>query len=135
MPKYGLQSAFSEIERLSHEVTGSGNPISMNLSTRYVVKGIGKEQKIDSVILIHHDGNGKIEKVEDKWDGKLPDSTISNVSLDYFCLVQSSQTDIICRPSAASMLSQYQTSLVSQRTRKRTTSAETHRCSVLGYER
>ncbi|GAB7340255.1 hypothetical protein MBLNU457_6718t2 [Dothideomycetes sp. NU457] len=75
---YGLQSAFSEIERLSHEVTSSGNPISMNLSTRYVVKGIGKEQKIDSVILIHHDGNGKIEKVEDKWNGELPDSSISN---------------------------------------------------------
>jgi len=52
----------------------------MNLSTRYVVKGIGKEQKIDSVILIHHDGNGKIEKVEDKWNGELPDSTFSNVS-------------------------------------------------------
>ncbi|THZ50445.1 hypothetical protein D6C90_02577 [Aureobasidium pullulans] len=76
---YGLQSAFSEIERLSHEVTSSGNPISMNMKTRYVVKGIGKEQTISSVVNIFHEG-GKITKVEDKWDGKLPDGAIANVS-------------------------------------------------------
>ncbi|THY25927.1 hypothetical protein D6D01_04738 [Aureobasidium pullulans] len=76
---YGLQSAFSEIERLSHEVTSSGNPISMNMKTRYVVKGIGKEQTISSVVNIFHEG-GKITKVEDKWDGKLPDGVIANVS-------------------------------------------------------
>jgi len=76
---YGLQTAFSEIERLSHEVTSSGNPISMNLKTRYVVKGIGKEQTINSVINIHTTADGKkIAKVEDKWDGNLPDSSISN---------------------------------------------------------
>ncbi|THW93364.1 hypothetical protein D6D15_02504 [Aureobasidium pullulans] len=74
---YGLQSAFSEIERLSHEVTSSGNPISMNMKTRYVVKGIGKEQTISSVVNIFHEG-GKITKVEDKWDGKLPDGAIAN---------------------------------------------------------
>ncbi|THX62736.1 hypothetical protein D6D08_08415 [Aureobasidium pullulans] len=78
---YGLQSAFSEIERLSHEVTSSGNPISMNMKTRYVVKGIGKEQTISSVVNIFHEG-GKITKVEDKWDGKLPDGAIANVSFN-----------------------------------------------------
>jgi len=31
--QYGLQSAFKEIERLGHEVTDAGNPISMNLKT------------------------------------------------------------------------------------------------------
>lgn len=82
--QYGLQSAFSEIERLSHEVTSSGNPISMNLKTRYVVKGIGKEQTISSVINIFHNDQGKITKVEDKWDGKLPESSIVDVS--YFQL-------------------------------------------------
>lgn len=75
---YGLQTAFSEIERLSHEVTSSGNPITMNLSTRYVVKGIGKEQKIDSIIEIHTEGD-KIAKVADKWNGKLPTSSFTQV--------------------------------------------------------
>ncbi|PNS20287.1 hypothetical protein CAC42_5737 [Sphaceloma murrayae] len=77
---YGLQSAFSEIERLSHEVTDSGNPIIMNMKTRYVIKGIGKEQTINSIITIATAADGKITKVEDKWDGKLPDGAISNVS-------------------------------------------------------
>ncbi|KAI9714614.1 MAG: hypothetical protein M1828_001151 [Chrysothrix sp. TS-e1954] len=70
---YGLQTAFSEIERLNHEVTSSGNPISMTMSTRYVVKGVNKEQKIDSVINIFTGSDGKISKVEDKWDGQLPE--------------------------------------------------------------
>ncbi|KAK5160265.1 hypothetical protein LTR16_012353, partial [Cryomyces antarcticus] len=79
--QYGLQSAFSEIERLHHQVTSAGNPISMELKTRYVVKGIGKEQTISSIVNIFVDGQGKIQKVEDKWDGKLPESGIANVSL------------------------------------------------------
>ena len=80
---YGLQAAFSEIERLHHEVISGGNPITMDLRTRYVVKGIGKEQTIDSKINIFYDkATGKITKVEDKWDGKLPDSSIQNVSID-----------------------------------------------------
>ncbi|GAB7363791.1 hypothetical protein MBLNU230_g4358t1 [Neophaeotheca triangularis] len=73
---YGLQAAFSEIERLHHEVTSSGNPIEMDLKTRYVVKGIGKEQTINSKILIHTEGD-KISKVEDKWDGQLPEGQIA----------------------------------------------------------
>jgi hypothetical protein len=76
---YGLKAAFSEIERLHHEVTSSGNPISMDMKTRYVVKGIGKEQIIDSKINIFTEGD-KIVKVEDKWDGKLPDSSFADVS-------------------------------------------------------
>ncbi|KXS93881.1 hypothetical protein AC578_5497 [Pseudocercospora eumusae] len=76
---YGLQAAFSEIERLNHEVTSSGNPIEMDLKTRYVVKGIGKEQVVESKVLIYTEGE-KISMVQDKWDGKLPDSGIANVS-------------------------------------------------------
>ncbi|KAF2433372.1 hypothetical protein EJ08DRAFT_647417 [Tothia fuscella] len=76
---YGLQTAFSEIERLHHEVTSSGNPITMNLKTRYVVKGIGKEQTIESVINIFTNADGsRISKVQDKWDGELPDSGFKN---------------------------------------------------------
>jgi hypothetical protein len=53
----------------------------MDLKTRYVVKGINKEQTITSVINIFTSADGsKIEKVEDKWDGQLPDSAIKDVS-------------------------------------------------------
>lgn len=77
--QYGLQSAFSEIERKSHSVTSSGNPIELDMSTFYKVKGIGKETTINSKINIFVE-DGKISRVEDKWDGKLPDSGIANVS-------------------------------------------------------
>ena len=81
--QYGLQTAFSEIERLHHEVTDAGNPIKMDLKTRYVVKGIGKEQTISSKIQIYLDkSTGKITEVQDKWDGNLPDSSFTNVSID-----------------------------------------------------
>ncbi|TVY31980.1 hypothetical protein LSUB1_G008158 [Lachnellula subtilissima] len=71
---YGLQTAFSEIEQLHHSVTSAGNPISMNLKTRYQIKGLGKEQTIESVIKIQTDDAGKkIVRVEDRWDGKLPE--------------------------------------------------------------
>ena len=53
----------------------------MDLKTRYVIKGLGKEQIISSKIMIGWDETtGKIEKVEDKWDGKLPDSGFADVS-------------------------------------------------------
>jgi len=61
-------------------VKDAGNPILLDLKTRYVVKGIGKEQTIQSLVAIHTDEQGKISKVEDKWDGKLPESGIANVS-------------------------------------------------------
>ncbi|KAF9635521.1 hypothetical protein BFW01_g6416 [Lasiodiplodia theobromae] len=75
---YGLKAAFSEIERLHHEVTSAGNPILMSLKTRYVVKGIQKETTINSVVSIATDSAGTITKVEDRWDGSLPDSSIAN---------------------------------------------------------
>ncbi|CAL8580320.1 hypothetical protein XPA_006048 [Xanthoria parietina] len=76
---YGLQTAFSEIERLHHEVVSGGNPISMDLKTRYVTKGISKEQTIESKINIFYDKDtGKITKVQDKWGGELPDSSFKN---------------------------------------------------------
>lgn len=81
--QYGLQAAFSEIERLHHEVTDGGNPIGIDLKTRYVVKGIKKEQVVNSKVLIYYDKvTNNITKVEDKWDGKLPDSSFTSVSLD-----------------------------------------------------
>ena len=57
--------------------------MAMDLKTRYVVKGIGKEQIIDSKILIFYDKDtNKITKLQDKWDGKLPDSSFKDVSID-----------------------------------------------------
>jgi hypothetical protein len=53
----------------------------MDLKTRYVIKGIGKEQIISSVVTIQTTADGsKIEKLQDKWNGELPDSSITNVS-------------------------------------------------------
>lgn len=83
LTQYGLQAAFSSIERLHHEVTDGGNPIGLDMRTRYVVKGINKEQIIDSKILIYYDKvTGKITHLQDKWDGKLPDSSFQNVSVE-----------------------------------------------------
>lgn len=78
---YGLQQAFSNIERLGGQVTSSGNPIEMDLKTKYTVKGLGSEQTVDSKIKIWTEGEGdnmKIKRVEDRWDDNLPDSTFKN---------------------------------------------------------
>lgn len=70
---YGLRAAFSEIERLHHEVTSAGNPITMDLKTRYKIKGIGKETTIVSKVEIHTNDKGRISMVVDRWNDKLPD--------------------------------------------------------------
>lgn len=78
---YGLQSAFSQIERLSQEVTDAGNPILMDMKTRYVVNGVNVEKVIESKITITIDeATGKIKQVQDKWNGALPEGAIANVS-------------------------------------------------------
>ena len=50
------------------------------MSNKYVVKGIKKEQVMDSIVKIFIGSDGKIEKVEDKWNGKLPEGAFSEVS-------------------------------------------------------
>jgi len=74
---YGLKAAFSDIKRLSCQVTSSGNPIEMDLKTLYKVKGLGTEQTIDSKIKIHYEGE-KITKVEDRWNDQLPEGAFAN---------------------------------------------------------
>jgi hypothetical protein len=89
---YGLAVVFSKIERLSCNVTSGGNPIEMDLKTKYTVKGLGSEQTITSKVLIHTDAaTEKIVKVEDKWDGKLPDGVFVNVSLSLHVVPHSTQ--------------------------------------------
>ncbi|KAH8757160.1 hypothetical protein F5882DRAFT_307297 [Hyaloscypha sp. PMI_1271] len=77
---YGLKAAFSEIEQLHQSVTSSGNPITMDLKTRYKVKGVGSEQTIESVIKIHTTPSGdRITKVEDRWNGNIPEGAFAKV--------------------------------------------------------
>jgi len=71
---------FNPIKIQSHKVISSGNPIELELSNKYVVKGIKKEQVMDSIVKIFIGSDGKIEKVEDKWNGKLPEGAFSEVS-------------------------------------------------------
>jgi hypothetical protein len=79
---YGLKAAFSKIERLHCSVTSAGNPITMDLKTRYKVKGIGSEQVIESVVKIHTDGSGeRITQVEDRWNGNIPEGAFAKVGL------------------------------------------------------
>lgn len=78
---YGLSKAFSNIERLGGQITKDGNPIEMDLKTRYTVAGLGSQQTVDSKIKIWTEGEGdnmKISRVEDRWDDNLPDSTFKN---------------------------------------------------------
>jgi len=75
---YGLKAAFSEIERLSLSVKDAGNPIVLDMKTRYKVKGLGTEKIIESVVKIHTDATReKIVSVEDKWNGDLPEGPIA----------------------------------------------------------
>jgi hypothetical protein len=85
---YGLQKAFSEIDRLNHHVRDAGNPILMDLRTKYVIRGIGKEQMIQSLVAIHLDDQGKIVRVEDKWNGELPEGMVAKVcseNCNFYC--------------------------------------------------
>jgi len=77
---YGLAAAFSEIEQLHHSVTSSGNPLTLDLKTRYKVKGIGSEQLIESVVKIHTTPSGdRITGVEDRWNGNIPEGAFAKV--------------------------------------------------------
>jgi len=76
---YGLQAAFSDIQRLSLSVLSAGNPIELDLKTLYKLKGLGTEQTIASKVKIHYDeSSGKITKVEDRWNDELPDGAFKN---------------------------------------------------------
>ena len=67
-------------ERLHHQVTSAGNPISMDLKTRYKIKGIGSEQTIESKVNIFvRKEDGKIEKVEDRWNDNIPEGPVAKV--------------------------------------------------------
>lgn len=71
---YGLPAVFSNIERLGGQVTSAGNPIEIEMKTKYTVKGLGSEQTIDSKVKIFTEGEGdnmRIRRVEDRWNDDL----------------------------------------------------------------
>lgn len=71
---FGLKAVCNNIERLGHEVTSAGNPIEMDLKTKYVLKG-GMAQTVESKVSIWTEGQGgegKITKVQDAWNGNVP---------------------------------------------------------------
>ena len=78
---YGLAALFQPIRIQSHEVISGGNPLELDLTNKYVLKGLQKEQVMSSHVKIHVDADGKIEKLEDRWNDKLPDGPVSEVSL------------------------------------------------------
>ncbi|KAI1091419.1 hypothetical protein F5B19DRAFT_493492 [Rostrohypoxylon terebratum] len=74
---YGLPALFNPIQIQSHSVTSAGNPIEMELSNKYSLKGVGTTQTINSVVRIEVGQDGKIGRVEDRWNDKLPEGVIS----------------------------------------------------------
>ncbi|RKF82360.1 hypothetical protein GcM3_025032 [Golovinomyces cichoracearum] len=71
---YGLKVFFSEIEQLQSVIISSGNPIIINMKTRYKIKLIGMDQIISSQVKIFMSvSNSKIIRVDDQWCGKIPD--------------------------------------------------------------
>jgi hypothetical protein len=69
-------------QQLHQSVTSAGNPITIDLKTRYKVKGIGSEHIIESVVKIHTNDNGeRITGVEDRWNGNIPEGAFAKVGL------------------------------------------------------
>ncbi|KAI0173011.1 hypothetical protein GGR52DRAFT_572816 [Hypoxylon sp. FL1284] len=77
---YGLPAVFSPIRIQSHRVTSVENPIRLDLTNKYSFKGLNQEQSIRSVVYIYIGQDERIQRVEDRWIGKLPDDTLSEGS-------------------------------------------------------
>jgi len=94
---YGLASLFKPIDLLEHRVVSDKNPIEIEMRTRYTLKAVKKATEIKSVVKIwvgdgtesdlgvkekegvpNAEGDrGKIVRVEDLWNGKLPEGVFS----------------------------------------------------------
>ncbi|KAH6697337.1 hypothetical protein F5X68DRAFT_272304 [Plectosphaerella plurivora] len=74
---YGLPALFNPITIKSHTVTSSGNPIELELSNSYTLKGLGSEQTMNSIVRIDTGPDGKIIKVEDRWNNKIPEGALA----------------------------------------------------------
>ncbi|XXH02141.1 hypothetical protein Hte_008509 [Hypoxylon texense] len=74
---YGLPAVFCPIRIQDHSVTSAGNPIDLRLTNGYGLKGLNKAQTINSVVRIYIGQDQKIQRVEDRWDGGLPNELSS----------------------------------------------------------
>ncbi|KAM0326143.1 hypothetical protein ACHAQA_006737 [Verticillium albo-atrum] len=74
---YGLPALFNPIVLKSHTVISAGNPIEIKLSNSYTVKGIKTEQTMDSIVRIDVGPDGKIVKVEDRWNDNIPEGVVA----------------------------------------------------------
>jgi len=73
---------FRDISLVSHRVVSAANPLEIELQNRYTAKGINKTKEIASLVQVFMDGDGKIERVVDRWDGKgLPEGFVGEVCL------------------------------------------------------
>ncbi|RKF82593.1 hypothetical protein GcC1_013039 [Golovinomyces cichoracearum] len=82
---YGLKIVFSEIEQLQSVIISSGNPIIINMKTRYKIKLIGMDQIISSQVKIFMSvSNSKIIRVDDQWCGKIPNEIFDLPRLSQF---------------------------------------------------
>jgi len=76
---------FRDIHLVSHRVVSAANPLDIELRNRYTAKGINKTKEIASLVQVFVDGDGKIERVVDRWDGKgLPEGFVGEVCLLFF---------------------------------------------------
>ncbi|EXJ93737.1 hypothetical protein A1O1_02130 [Capronia coronata CBS 617.96] len=70
---YGVVATMSDVKQEHAEIVSVGNPIELRLKDRYTIKGLGKEQLIDSHILVYLTPDGeKVTKVVDRWGGEVP---------------------------------------------------------------
>jgi hypothetical protein len=85
---YGRSQAFSEIDCINHQVRDAGNPMLMDLRIKYVVRGVGVEQLVQSLVSVEVDGEGRVSRVEDRWDGELKEGGIGEVSSIFQFLIR-----------------------------------------------
>lgn len=80
---YGVVATMSEVTQEHAEIVSVGNPIELRLKDRYKIKGLGKEQLIDSHVLVYLTADGeKVTKVVDRWGGEVPpDGFFAKVSV------------------------------------------------------
>lgn len=84
---YGLLAVFGRIQLVSHQVVDAGNPMEVEVKNRYTAKVVGNTQEIASRVRITVGGDGKIERVEDGWNGKgLPEGFVGEVIMHLPCL-------------------------------------------------
>ncbi|EGY21100.1 uncharacterized protein VDAG_02624 [Verticillium dahliae VdLs.17] len=61
----------------SHQKVLVGSVLDIKLSNSYTVKGIKSEQTMDSVVRIDVGPDGKITRVDDRWNDNMPEGAVA----------------------------------------------------------